>query len=237
MADDKKGDKKKSAPSQKLFFNAQTLTGLFGELFVIILILLFVLKLLSRGITFIADFFQNRGFVTGSSGVNTFLNQLFYFIGSTLLFLTITSNIISVALLMGIVYALIRLTELNKAENEKFKQAMPSLVVSEKQENKAWQRITDHINSENPSDWRLAILEADIMLDELLNKIGCVGSSIGEKLQQVEKSDFNTIENAWEAHKVRNSIAHEGQGFLLTKREAGRVIRLFESVFKEFHML
>jgi len=36
---------------------------------------------------------------------------------------------------------------------------------------------------------------------------------MGDKLKAVEKSDFNSIELAWEAHKARNMIAHEGSDF------------------------
>ena len=63
------------------------------------------------------------------------------------------------------------------------------------------------------------------------------GESIGERLKVVETGDFDHIEEAWEAHKIRNAIAHQGSDFLLTKREAQRVLSLYESVFKEFEII
>lgn len=103
--------------------------------------------------------------------------------------------------------------------------------------NEKWNRVVSHINSNNPSDWRLAILEADIMLDQMLNGMGYHGDSVGEKLKQIEKSDFTNLDKAWEAHKIRNSIAHAGADFLLNEREAKRVVSLYEDVFKEFHFV
>jgi hypothetical protein len=103
--------------------------------------------------------------------------------------------------------------------------------------NPRWQSIETHIESQNENDWRLAIIDADIMLDELLDNLSVTGETIGDKLKRVEKSDFNTIDNAWEAHKVRNQIAHEGQNFLLTAREARRIIELYRSVFEEFKII
>lgn len=100
--------------------------------------------------------------------------------------------------------------------------------------NPKWQKVVEHINSKNPGDWRMAILEADIILDEMLDKMGYRGDTMGEKLKMVEPSDFTTINSAWEAHKIRNSIAHEGSDFLINQREAERVIRLFQEVFEEF---
>jgi hypothetical protein len=98
-----------------------------------------------------------------------------------------------------------------------------------------WQEIERHINSTNPSDWRLAILEADIMLDEVLDKQGYQGDTIGDKLKGIDKSDMRSLNAAWEAHKVRNQIAHEGVSFQLNDREAKRVIGLFREVFSEFY--
>ena len=100
--------------------------------------------------------------------------------------------------------------------------------------NEKWQRIQEHINSEHPSDWRFAIIEADIMLDEMLDKLEYHGETMNEKLKQIERSDFRTIDFAWEAHKVRNQIAHEGSEFLINEREARRVVGLYQQVFEEF---
>jgi hypothetical protein len=93
------------------------------------------------------------------------------------------------------------------------------------------------LNSENESDWRLAVLEADLILEDMLEKIGYPGATIGDKLKGIERSDFNTIDQAWEAHRTRNLIAHEGGDFRITNREARRVVGLYEQVFKEFHFI
>ena len=49
----------------------------------------------------------------------------------------------------------------------------------------------------------------------------------------LKSASFKTIELAWDAHKMRNRIAHEGSDFVLTEREAKRVFVLYESVFRE----
>jgi hypothetical protein len=108
---------------------------------------------------------------------------------------------------------------------------------NEQTENKKWIRVVEHVNSPNPSDWRLSILEADILLGEVLQKAGYKGESIGEQLKTVERSDFSTIDQEWEAHKVRNLIAHEGSEYPLNQNEAKRVISLFEEVFREFYYI
>jgi len=100
-----------------------------------------------------------------------------------------------------------------------------------------WEKIVANSESTNQSDWRLAIIEADIILDELLEKLQLPGETMGDKLKAVEKSDFVTIDEAWEVHKFRNMIAHEGSNFLVNQREIRRIISLYEAVFKEFSII
>ena len=104
-------------------------------------------------------------------------------------------------------------------------------------ENPKWKLVEEHTNSDDPNKWKLAILEADIILAEMLDKLSLPGESVGEKLKAVEVGDFNTIEQAWEAHKIRNAIAHQGSDFLLNQREVKRVIGLYEVVFREFKII
>ncbi|MBN2093785.1 MAG: hypothetical protein JW740_00195 [Candidatus Zambryskibacteria bacterium] len=108
---------------------------------------------------------------------------------------------------------------------------------SKDKKNEKWERIVKLSESENSSDWRLAIIEADIMLDELLEKLKLPGDTMADKMKVVEKSDFVTIDLAWEAHKARNKIAHEGNDFLVNQREIRRIISLYEAVFKEFYLI
>lgn len=104
-------------------------------------------------------------------------------------------------------------------------------------ENERWARIRALTSSATTSDWRQAIIEADIMLEEMLRAIGYDGVTIGDMLKNVDPADFVTLEKAWEAHKIRNQIAHRGMDFRVERTEAERTIKLFEDVFREFNYL
>lgn len=111
-----------------------------------------------------------------------------------------------------------------------------SIVIPEKIEpkNMRWLGIVDHSMSDRESDWRHAIIEADSVLDELLIARGYQGDGLGERLKNMPKGGaLKNLDGAWEAHKVRNRIAHEGSMFSLSKPETRRVIGLYEEVFKE----
>ncbi len=152
------------------------------------------------------------------------------------LWIIVIGYILAVLALIIIIYATVRLFELRKREEEYY----GTLILAPEEAggaNPRWLHIEELASSTNSSDWRSAIIEADIMLDDMLTKQGYDGESIGEKLKAVESSDFNTLDDAWEAHKVRNQIAHQGSAFDLSETLARRTIARYESVFREFKML
>jgi len=145
--------------------------------------------------------------------------------------------ILSLIFAVGIIYCVIRITQIRTEERIRLANASAKIERPTIGGNTKWLRILNLVGSENSSDWRLAILEADIMLEEMVRKMGYRGLTLGEILKKIEQSDFTTINEAWEAHNVRNAIAHEGPEFLLNQREAKRIIQLYEAVFSEFKFI
>ena len=147
----------------------------------------------------------------------------------------------SLLLVVGIAYSLLQLMRIRERERAELgieERSVGGVVGGDPTRAQLrWKRILEHANTENENDWRHAIIEADIMLDELLGAQGYHGDTVGDKLKAVERSDFNTIDLAWEAHKVRNRIAHEGSAHSLNAREVRRVIALYEQALREFHYI
>jgi hypothetical protein len=93
-----------------------------------------------------------------------------------------------------------------------------------------WEIIQGYRNSDHDALWRIGIIEADNMLREVLQEKGYEGEDVADMLM---KAKFNTVQLAWEAHKSRNKIAHQGSDYTLTDREAKKVFADYEAVFKE----
>lgn len=144
----------------------------------------------------------------------------------------------SLMLITGIIYSIIRIRQIREQEHAAWSIVEHPIVGGDNTKAQLrWQKIVEHANTDNPNDWRQSIIEADIMLDELLTVQGYHGATLGDKMKQVERSDFNTIDLAWEAHKVRNRIAHQGSDHDLNAREVRRVISLYEQTLREFHYI
>jgi uncharacterized membrane protein len=220
----------------------------YNNLFEEVVWLLAGLLLLSAILARLQSYFSSQGINSVSEWFSNIFEILF---GRFWAIWQVIAIIFCVVCVLWIIYSLRRLKEIDE-EEEKIFGANPEdtfitdLVeeVKESQMSKEvvkggkdkWERVLAGSISDNPADWRVAIIEADVILEELLRALGYPGDGVGEMLKNVQPGDMVTLENAWEAHKIRNQIAHGGGNFQLTSREAKRVIALFESVFREFEM-
>ena len=134
-----------------------------------------------------------------------------------------------------IVYLLVRMFELREREEEYYRTLLPAPEGAGK--NARWEHVKTLAGGTNPSEWREAILEADIMLDEFLTRRGAPGATVAEKLRTLDQADFRSLRDAWEAHRVRNQIAHEGSDFALSDSLTQRTIAHYEAAFREFGVI
>lgn len=142
---------------------------------------------------------------------------------------------VSLVLAVGIAYCTMRIMQIRRIENANFHRHTHHEHHEDIPRTRLrWNRVMEHANSADEHQWRLAILEADILLNELLDVLGYKGETMAEKMKMVNRSNFNSIDEAWEAHKVRNRVAHEGSENPLSEREKNHVISQYARVFKEF---
>jgi hypothetical protein len=169
------------------------------------------------------------GSVPGGNSILSFLSGLWTFYS----FVALTASAIFI---FGIVYIYIRASQLSEIQDSQI--AMAEQLWQElhggSATNARWLDVQQHVVSDNPNDWKLAIIEADIMLDGALSNAGYGGPSIGEKLKGVPPQQLRSLNDAWQAHKIRNQIAHEGADFVLTQKVARETILQYERVLKEF---
>lgn len=159
--------------------------------------------------------------------------------------------LLAIVMITIILYSLVRLYEIKQEEDKKKKAAtvtpfpvgisgVPSALDTTPatgKYNETWNHIRERLLSDNASDWRLAIIEADIYMDRLLDQKGFHGDTIGDKLKQISPAELSSVQIAWEAHKVRNRIAHEGAAFALTMPESRRVLSYYEIVFRDLEVI
>ncbi len=100
---------------------------------------------------------------------------------------------------------------------------------------KRWEAILSRTESNNPSQYKVAVLEADALADEILDGIGYAGATMAERLEAVRGGQLETKTLLIEAHEARNQIIHDPR-FSLTRDEARRYLGYFEKFFDEVEL-
>ena len=169
----------------------------------------------------------------------------YVFTADVLNIIYIILSILAVFFIAIIIYTTVRMFEIRKKEHihlhHEIEEYKHNQLLKEKKaqeggvfKNEKWRKVLDYLFSANENDWKLGIIEADAMLFDLLVQLGFKGDSIGDKLKEANLANFRSLNIAWEAHNIRNKIAHEGSSFQLSLHEAKRVIALYEQIFLEF---
>lgn len=172
-------------------------------------------------------------FVDGGGGFNITLPAQ---LADLWFWLRLVSIPLSVFLVIMVVRLTLKILALRHEERLAFRAVLEQAQAEPPKVNPAWQKVLDHLSATNPNEWKLGIIEADNLLDSLVKTMGYQGDGLGERLKNVEPSDFKTLQNAWEAHKVRNRIAHES-GYVPTEHEARQAIANYRAVFEEFAII
>lgn len=97
-----------------------------------------------------------------------------------------------------------------------------------------WKQIEDTSN-QGVMGAKLAIMEADKLLDASLKSLYMPGETLGERLKAAEYK-YPNIRNVWHAHKLRNQLAHD-VSFEINVRQAKSALKDFESALKLLNVM
>ncbi len=101
---------------------------------------------------------------------------------------------------------------------------------------KGWEGIEVRLGTQMESEWKLALIEADKMLDDTLNRMGFGGQSLGERLERLTTATLPNLEEIKTAHKVRNNIIHDPT-YKLILDEAKKIILIYKKALTDLEAL
>jgi len=99
-----------------------------------------------------------------------------------------------------------------------------------------WNEIITHLDSARENDWKLAVLEADKLVDSALMRAGFAGDTFGDRLTNIQTGDLISLDGLWWAHKVRNRVAHE-LDYFLRYTEARQAVSYYEAALAELKFI
>jgi len=94
-----------------------------------------------------------------------------------------------------------------------------------------WRAVEDLMKNGELVSLRLAVLEADKILDEVFKSMSIPGTTFAERLKFISHKYYR-LKKVWWAHKVRNQLAHETT-FNLQKNQARSAVKEFHRALRE----
>ena len=92
---------------------------------------------------------------------------------------------------------------------------------------KKWKKIRQRLERGSESEAKLAIIEADDLLNEILKRMGYSGETLGEKLKQVKKAILPNLDEVFQVHKIKSDIVYD-PSFRLTLEQAKIFLGIYE---------
>jgi len=97
---------------------------------------------------------------------------------------------------------------------------------------KDWRKVASRLDTGSEPEYKLAVIEADNMMNEILKRMGYGGQSLGERLEKLTAATLPNIDGVKEAHKVRNNIVHD-PNYKLSLEETRKTLSIFEKAFRD----
>ncbi|MBI4158598.1 MAG: hypothetical protein HY505_03220 [Candidatus Yanofskybacteria bacterium] len=150
--------------------------------------------------------------------------------------LKILGELLSLLLFALFVFNFIRTDKFLRVKVNLLKSIMPPEASKESPLGSRWEEIQKHLNSTKEAEWKFAVIEADSLVDHILKSSGYPGDTMGDRLKNINKTQIITLDDLWEAHKIRNRLAHD-MNYFLRYGEAKRAVQLYEKTLKELNAL
>lgn len=100
---------------------------------------------------------------------------------------------------------------------------------------KRWNDIENYLKHQDEMSWKLAVMEADKLLDHALKSRGFGGQTMGERLK-LAAYKYPKIRDVWGAHLTRNKLVHEAS-FHLSFGQARSAIFSFKHALEQLGVL
>lgn len=149
--------------------------------------------------------------------------------------------VVDILLAFGFIYALVRAWHYHPnykevhhgATGERGKRVptMRDLVLRER-----WTAIENKFALGTPESARLAIIEADALVDTALKGMAVQGEHLADRLSNLDQGDIKSMNRVWRAHRLRNDLVHT-PGFAVPPADAQRTMDDYEAFLKEMEVI
>ena len=163
-------------------------------------------------------------------------NILSFIISPTFIFyLKIAFIVIGALFLLSIIFLLLKNSWLKRRFLEDWTEFFIYRPFGVKKTFKQWAKVLKRLETGKEADYKLAVIEADGLLNDILKKMGYKGETMAKILEQLDSTVLPDIEQIWEVHKIRNKVVHDPD-YELSLEQARKVLGIYEKSFRTLEM-
>ncbi len=101
---------------------------------------------------------------------------------------------------------------------------------------KQWMKIENRISDIDLIQNKLAILEADTLVDRVLQEIGYSGKNMTERLEKANEAQIEQIDDLREAHHIRNNIIQD-KNIVINSDKVKEVLQKYKGFLEQLEMI
>lgn len=154
-------------------------------------------------------------------------------------FIKFILGIYAAVLFVDIILLLVQRGFSGDYRNVMFGMNIPKELVKVKHKNKLrskWEALKEKLKSENMADWEAAVLEADVIIDDLIARMDYPGAHMEERLASIPKGQIDNMEALKEAHEIKKRIVQD-KDFKLDRVAAENAVLSYEHFLRLFEVL
>ena len=91
--------------------------------------------------------------------------------------------------------------------------------------------IENKLKQDNPASYVTTVINGDKLLDKAMMEMGIPGKTMGDRLKKCGDR-FTNLNGVWQAHKLRNAIAHEPD-VQVSYRRAFNALQIYKQALKD----
>ena len=157
-------------------------------------------------------------------------------IQNILMLVKILSGFISIFLFILLLVLLIQLRGRIKNSLNVLSESLGAPTLPKKKMLRKWDDILKRVETGDENGYKMAVIDADKIFDEILKRIGYKEKDMGERMKNIKTGQISNIDELWQAHKTRNNIVHDPD-FKLTRSQAEQAVKYFGKALKELQVI
>ena len=95
-----------------------------------------------------------------------------------------------------------------------------------------WEALIAKSESNPPDSLIQAIIQADTIIDEVLQAMDLPGEHIADRMEALSSDTVKSLDRLWRAHGIKNNLINV-PGFMLTEHQARVILGDYESFLRE----